>query len=276
MSRAYDRRTTTFSPEGRLYQVEYAMAAVDQGGTCLGVMTTNGVILAVEKKTSHKLLDDDPKLKSDKLFQISKEAVCAVAGFTSDANVLIDDIRLAAERYRFQYGTSMPLEQLVIQICNKMQYFTQFGGQRPFGVSLLFAGYDKRHGFQLYKCDPSGNYGGWKGICIGNNNSTAQSMLKTDWTDELDLESGTKLSLKILNKTLDVQTLSEDRFELGLLKLDEDTGCPKFSYIGQKEKVAKCKVLAEEVEKQKKEAAAKLKEQQRRQKELSEKASSSK
>lgn len=274
MSRSYDRRTTTFSPEGRLYQVEYAMAAVDQGGTCLGIMTNNGVILAVEKKTTHKLLDDDPRLLSDKLFQISPEAVCAVAGFTADANVLIEEIRLVSERYRFQYGTSIPLEQLVVSICNKMQFYTQIGGQRPFGVSLLFAGWDNRHGFQLYKCDPSGNYGGWKAICIGNNNSTAQSILKTDWKDELDMEAGTKLTLKILNKTLDVQKLSEDRFELGLLKLD-DKNQPKFNYMPQKEKISRCEILAEEVEKQKKEAAAKLKEQQRKQKEAAQQASSS-
>lgn len=275
MSRSYDKRTTTFSPEGRLYQVEYAMAAVDQGGTCLGIMTKDAVILAVEKKSTHKLLDDDPRLKSDKLFQISKECVCAVAGFTADANVLIEEIRLAAERYRFQYGSSIPLEQLVIQICNKMQFYTQLGGQRPFGVSLLFAGWDNRHGFQLYKCDPSGNYGGWKGICIGNNNNTAQSILKTDWNEDLELESGTKLAFKIMNKTLDVQKLTEDRFELGILKMDKENNLPKFGYMKRQEKVDRCKVLAEEVEKQKKEAAAKLKEQQRKQKEAAEKEAQS-
>merc|ERR1712026_480591 len=147
MARRYDSATTIFSPEGRLYQVEYAMEAIGQGGTSLGIKTKNGVILAVEKKHVHKLLDDDPSLGSDKLYQISGEAVCAVAGYTADANVLINEMRLAAERYRFQYGSSMPLEQLVNFVCDMKQYYTQNGGQRPFGVAFLFAGYDKRHGF---------------------------------------------------------------------------------------------------------------------------------
>jgi len=263
MARRYDSRTTIFSPEGRLYQVEYAMEAVGHAGTSLGIRTKNGVILAVEKKHMHKLLDDDINLGSDKLYQISKEAVCAVAGFTADANVLINEIRLAAERYRFQYSTPIPLEQLVIHVCNIKQYYTQYGGQRPFGVAFLFAGYDKRHGFQLYQTDPSGNYGGWKATCIGNNTATAQSILKTDWSEELDLEQGISLALKILNKTLDVQKLTEDRFELAMLKLDENDNA-KFSFLSNSEKKKRCVVLAEEVEKQKKEAAAKLKEQQRK------------
>jgi len=275
MARRYDSATTTFSPEGRLYQVEYAMEAIGQGGTSLGIRTKNGVILAVEKKHVHKLLDDDPSLGSDKLYQISGEAVCAVAGFTADANVLINEIRLAAERYRFQYGSSMPLEQLVIHVCNIKQYYTQYGGQRPFGVAFLFAGYDKRHGFQLYQSDPSGNYGGWKATCIGNNSATAQSILKTDWKEDLDLDGGIGIALKILNKTLDVQKLSADRFELAQLKLDEETGESKFSFLSEAEKTRRCDILAKEIEEQKKEAARKLKEQQRKDQEAAAKSQSS-
>merc|ERR1712223_1291403 len=236
MARRYDSATTTFSPEGRLYQVEYAMEAIGQGGTSLGIRTKNGVILAVEKKHVHKL------------FQISGEAVCAVAGFTADANVLINEIRLAAERYRFQYDTSMPLEQLVIHVCNIKQYYTQYGGQRPFGVAFLFAGYDKRHGFQLHQSDPSGNYGGWKATCIGNNSATAQSILKTDWKEDLDLDGGIGIALKILNKTLDVQKLSADRFELAQLKLDEETGESRFSFLSEAEKTRRCDILVKEIE----------------------------
>jgi len=275
MARRYDGGTTIFSPEGRLYQVEYAIEAVGRAGTSLGIRTTEGVILAVEKKHLHKLLDDDSSLGSDKLYKISKEAVCAVAGFTADANVLINEVRLETERYRFRYGTAMPLEQLVIHICNLMQYYTQYGGQRPFGVSFLFAGYDKRHGFQLYQCDPSGNYGGWKATCIGNNSSTAQSILKTDWSEDLTLEQGIKLAFKILNKTLDVQKLTEDRFELALLKCNQETGKPYFTFLSKKEKIKRCEVLALEVEKLKKEAAIKLKEHQRKQKIAADKGSSS-
>lgn len=153
-------------------------------------------------------------------------------------------------------------------MCNIKHHYTQYGGQRPFGVAFLFAGYDKRHGFQLYQSDPSGNYGGWKATCIGNNSSTAQSILKTDWKEELELEEGIGIALKILNKTLDVQKLTEDRFELAQLKLDEH-GEPKFSFLSQKDKKKRCEVLAEEIAKKKKEDAAKLKEQQRKDAEAS-------
>merc|ERR1712066_97089 len=197
------------------------------------------------------------------------------AGFFADANVLIQELRVTAERYRFQYGAPMPLEQLVIQICDRKHRVTQFGGNRPYGVSLLFAGYDKRNGFQLYLSDPSGNYGGWKATCIGNNSATAQSILKSDWTEELDLEGGISLALKILNKTLDVQKLSDDRFELAMLQQNDD-GESEFSFLSTSEKKRRCAILAEEVEKQKKEAAAKLKEQQRKEKERQAQSSSTK
>jgi len=264
-----------FSPEGRLYQVEYAIEAVGQAGTSLGIRTKNGVILATEKRSIHKLLDDHAALGSDKLYKISDECVVAVAGFFADANVLIQQLRVTAERYRFQYGSPMPLEQLVIQICDIKHRVTQFGGNRPYGVSLLFAGYDKRNGFQLYLSDPAGNYSGWKATCIGNNSATANSILKSDWSEEMDLDKGIGLALKILNKTLDVQKLSEDRFELAMLKID-DNGNSSFSFLSEAEKKNRCAILAEEVEKQKKEAAAKLKEQQRKEKEREAQSSSKK
>ena len=90
---------------------------------------------------------------------------CAVAGITSDANNLIDYARLQAQRYLFRYTEPMPVEQLVSNICNMKQGYTQYGGLRPFGVSFLYAGYDKIYGFQLYHSDPSGNYAGWKATC---------------------------------------------------------------------------------------------------------------
>merc|ERR1711881_325242 len=165
-------------------------------------------------------------------------------------------------------GESIPCEQLVSWLCDIKQAYTQYGGKRPFGVSILYMGWDKHFGYQLYQSDPSGNYGGWKATCIGNNESTAKSILKTDWKEELDLEEGISLALKILNKTLDVQKLTEDRFELAQLKLD-DAGELKFSFLSQKDKKKRCEVLAAEIEKQKKEAAAKLKEQQRKDAEAS-------
>lgn len=104
--------------------------------------------------------------------------VCSVAGITSDANVLTNELRLISQRYLLQYEESIPCEQLVSRLCDTKQAYTQFGGKRPFGVSLLYGGWDHHYGFQLYQSDPSGNYGGWKATCIGNNSTAAISILK--------------------------------------------------------------------------------------------------
>lgn len=95
--------------------------------------------------------------------------VCSVAGITSDANVLTNELRLIAQRYQLNYGEPVPCEQLVSQLCDIKQAYTQYGGKRPFGVSILYMGWDKHYGYQLYQSDPSGNYSGWKATCIGNN-----------------------------------------------------------------------------------------------------------
>ncbi|KAI2575459.1 proteasome 20S subunit alpha 4, partial [Homo sapiens] len=183
MSRRYDSRTTIFSPEGRLYQVEYAMEAIGHAGTCLGILANDGVLLAAERRNIHKLLDE--VFFSEKIYKLNE--------------------------YLLQYQEPIPCEQLVTALCDIKQAYTQFGGKRPFGVSLLYIGWDKHYGFQLYQSDPSGNYGGWKATCIGNNSAAAVSMLKQDYKEgEMTLKSALALAIKVLNKTMDVSKLSAE------------------------------------------------------------------
>merc|ERR1711957_1156973 len=170
MSRRYDSRTTIFSPDGRLYQVEYAMEAIGHAGAALGVLATDGVVLAAEKIVTSKLLEVDKT--SEKMYMVDENIACAVAGIRADANILVNKARLIAQQYQFKYQEPMPVEQLIEQICDLKQGYTQFGGMRPFGVSFLFAGYDKHFGFQMYQSDPSGNYGGWKAYAIGQNSTS--------------------------------------------------------------------------------------------------------
>ncbi|KAL0398086.1 UNVERIFIED_CONTAM: Proteasome subunit alpha type-4 [Sesamum radiatum] len=106
------------------------------------------------------------------------------------------------------------LKQLVQSLCDTKQGYTQFGGLRPFGVSFLFAGWDKNYGFQLYMSDPSGNYSGWKAAAIGANNQAAQSMLKQDYKDEITREEAVQLALKVLSKTMDSTSLTSEKLEL--------------------------------------------------------------
>lgn len=225
MSRRYDSRTTTFSPEGRLYQVEYAMEAISHAGTVIGILAKDGIVLAAEKKVTSKLLEQDQS--SEKIFAVSDNVMAGVAGYTADANSLVNFARNAAQQYLASYDDDMPVEQLAQRLCDYKQGYTQFGGLRPFGVSILYAGYDDHHHFQLYHSDPSGNYSGWKATCIGNNNGTATSLLKQDYKDDLGIQDAMAMAVKILSKTMDSTSLDSEKLEFATLTLNAKTGQPQ-------------------------------------------------
>lgn len=222
MARRYDSRTTIFSPEGRLYQVEYAMEAISHAGTCLGILAEDGILLAGECRNTNKLLDGS--IFAEKIYKLNDNMVCSVAGITSDANVLTNELRVIAQRYQFSYGESMPCEQLVSYLCDIKQAYTQYGGKRPFGVSILYMGWDKHYGYQLYQSDPSGNYGGWKATCIGNNFGAAISMLKQEIseTEKITLAQAKDLAVKVLSKTLDTTKLTSEKVEMATLQRVND------------------------------------------------------
>ena len=137
---------------------------------------------------------------------------CSVAGITSDANVLINELRQIAQRHLLQYNESIPCERLVSWLCDIKQAYTQYGGKRPFGVSLLYMGWDPDYGFQLYQSEPSGNYGGWKATCIGNNSAAAVSMLKQDYKEgQTDINQALALAVRVISKTLDTNKLTTDK-----------------------------------------------------------------
>lgn len=224
MSRRYDSRTTIFSPEGRLYQVEYAMEAISHAGTALGILAEDGIVLAAEKKLQSKLLE--PTRSSEKMYLVDEHVACAVAGIIADANILINQARLHAQRYRFSYQEPQPVEQLVQRLCDEKQAYTQFGGLRPFGVSMLYAGWDKEIGFQLYLSDPSGNYNGWKASCIGANNQSATSLLKQEYKgDTMPLSSALQLAIKVLTKTCDATTLTPEKFDIATITCVDGKVC---------------------------------------------------
>lgn len=222
MARRYDTRTTIFSPEGRLYQVEYAIEAIGRAGTCLGILAEDGVLLAAERKNVHKLLDD--VIFSEKIYKLDENIACSVAGITSDANVLTNYLRQAAQRYKQVYQENIPCEQLVMQLCDIKQQYTHYGGLRPFGVSILYMGWDSHYGFQLYQSDPSGNYGGWRATCIGNNHQAAVSMLKQEYSEPPKLKDALNLAVRVLHKTLDSTKLTSEKVEMATLTRVEKDG----------------------------------------------------
>lgn len=208
-----------FSPEGRVMQVEYAMEAIGNAASAIGILCKEGVVLACEKRTTSKLLVK-PKF-SEKMYIIDDHIAVAVAGLTADANILVDQARLIAARHMFTESEPQPVERLIRVLCDTKQGYTQYGGLRPFGVAFLYAGWDKHYGFQLYHSDPSGNYGGWKATAIGNNHQTAKDKLKNEYKDDLDIQGSLELAASVLTKTMDI-TPTVERMEFATLTRSAD------------------------------------------------------
>ena len=135
MSRRYDSGTTTFSPDGRLFQVEYAIEAINNSASALGIVCTDGIVIAAEKRETGKLLM--PSKSSDKVFKIDAHVACAVAGIQADANLLTDHLRLSAARHRYTYDESIPVEALMKRLCDIKQSITQMGGALRGGCGVL-------------------------------------------------------------------------------------------------------------------------------------------
>ncbi|RYC63879.1 hypothetical protein CHU98_g2347 [Xylaria longipes] len=220
MSRRYDSRTTIFSPEGRLYQVEYALEAISHAGTAIGILAKDGIVLAAERKVTSKLLEQDTS--AEKLYILNDNMICAVAGMTSDANILINYARQAAQRYLLTYNEDIPCEQLVRRLCDLKQGYTQHGGLRPFGVSFIYAGWDPQRQFQLYLSNPSGNYGGWKATSAGANKASADSLLKQDYKEDCTLKEACGMAVKVLSKTMDSTKLSSEKIEFATVGQTKD------------------------------------------------------
>ncbi|MBC7110566.1 MAG: archaeal proteasome endopeptidase complex subunit alpha, partial [Archaeoglobi archaeon] len=160
----YDRAITVFSPDGRLFQVEYAREAVKRGTPAIGINTTEGVILLVDKRVTTRLLEPS---SIEKIYQIDEHIGVATSGLVADARMLVDRARLEAMINRVVYDEPIEVETLAKKICDFKQQFTQYGGVRPFGTSLLIAGVDTKS--RLYETDPSGALLGYKATAIGAN-----------------------------------------------------------------------------------------------------------
>eukprot|EP00767_Chilomastix_cuspidata_P001137 gnl/Chilomastix_cuspidata/1350.p1 GENE.gnl/Chilomastix_cuspidata/1350~~gnl/Chilomastix_cuspidata/1350.p1 ORF type:complete len:256 (-),score=125.58 gnl/Chilomastix_cuspidata/1350:48-815(-) len=236
MSR-YDTRTTLFNPKGRLFQVEYALEAINHASTALGILAEDGVLLATEKKIPSKLLE---VRRSEKIYQIDKHIGCAVAGITSDSNHIIDRIRVSAQRHRVRFSEPTSVEALATTIADHMQAYTQFGGLRPFGVSFLLAGYDPLLGFQLFQVEPSGVLLAWKATAIGQNSGLAISTLRSALREKegeasawgvrkVDLDEAMRLAVKVFSKSIDRSSLSADKLEFASLRLVD--GAPSFEFV---------------------------------------------
>lgn len=192
-------------------QVEYAMEAINNAGSTVGILCPEGIVIGAERKQTSKLLERSRH--SEKMYKVTEHIVCAAAGLTADANILIQYSRRICQQYLYTYNEPIPVEQLVRQLCNAKQSYTQHGGLRPFGVSFLYAGWDPVYGSQLYCSDPSGNYVGWKAIAIGANNESSSGILKQDYDENCSLQKATGLVAKVICKSLDTTNPTADKCE---------------------------------------------------------------
>jgi len=193
---AYDRAITVFSPDGRLFQVEYALETVNRGATILGIACSDGVVLGAEEKIESKLQDESFMWK---LFEVDDHLGAAVVGLGSDARILIDQARVYAQSNKLMYDEPIDIEVVAKRVGDIKQLYTQHAGVRPFGVSIIFGGIDKT-GSRLFATDPSGSIRGWKAVAVGVGKETVEGILKTDYNEKLDIETATKLAIKALVK----------------------------------------------------------------------------
>lgn len=213
----YDRGVNTFSPEGRLFQVEYAIEAVKLGSTAIGIRTAEGVLLAVEKRVTSTLLEPSSVVK---ILEIDAHIGCAVSGLIGDARTLVDHARVEAQHHTFTFDEPIGVETITQSICDLALGFGEGDKKkgnkmsRPFGVAMLIAGYDADKGPQLFFSDPSGTYLEYKGKAIGSGSEGAQITLQEKYTSTMTLEAGQALLLDLLKMVMEESSLTPDNIEM--------------------------------------------------------------
>lgn len=192
---SYDRALTIFSPDGHLFQVEYAMEAVSKGNSVVGLRCGTVAILAVEKKSVPKL--QDPRTVK-KVCMLDSHLCLAFAGLSADARVLINKARVECQSHRLTMDEPPSVQYMARYIAGVQQKYTQKGGVRPFGVCTLLVGFDGDSKPRLYLTEPSGIHSEWRACAIGKNSKTIREFLEKNYEDGLDTAQGVKLAVKAL------------------------------------------------------------------------------
>ncbi|KAI8871881.1 N-terminal nucleophile aminohydrolase [Ramicandelaber brevisporus] len=202
----YDRGVNTFSPEGRLFQVEYAIEAIKLGSTAIGIKTREGVVLAVEKRLASSLI---VPTSIEKILTIDSHIGCAMSGLTADARTIVEHARTECQSHFFTYDEKIKVGSVTQSICDlALQFGEGAEGEepmmsRPFGVALLIGGIDEAEGPQLYATDPSGTFVRYQAKAIGAGSEGAQTELQQLYHDQMTLHDAERAALRILKEVME-------------------------------------------------------------------------
>ncbi len=207
----YDRTATMFAPDGHILQVEYAEKMIRLGSASIGVVCKDSVVIVSDRRKRDSLVVEE---SANKISEIDEHIICVSAGMVSDARVLIDRARVSAQQHRITYGSAPITESIVRDIADIKQQFTQYGGARPFGVSMMFAGFNGKP--VLYTTDITGNYLKYKANAIGENDDAIKKLLREKYREGMSSKEGIKLALEIF-KEIQGDDFNVDRFDAGIL-----------------------------------------------------------
>jgi len=212
----YDRTATMFSPEGHLLQVEYAEKTVRLGVTSIAIVCTDGVFIIADKKVRDTLVIQE---SATRIHEIDMHIIASTAGITSDARVLIEKAQVLSQQHRVTYDSPIEPESVIKEISSIKQQFTQYGGARPFAVSMMLGGIkDKKP--QLFVSDVTGNYFSFYASAIGENDEKIKEKLRENYKKDLTIKKGVKLALDIL-KEIQGKNFDIKKLELSYLKNED-------------------------------------------------------
>lgn len=222
----YDRAITVFSPNGRLFQVEYAKEAIKRGATAIGVEYQSGIMLGIDKRLSSEFMKEE---SIEKIYKIDEHIGVATSGLVADGRKLVDYARIIAQQERMNFNEEIDTTKLTKEICDLKQKYTQYGGTRPFGVSLLIAGVGD-DGKYLYRTDPSGAYVSYKATAIGRGEEDLKSFMHKNYKEDMTKDEAVKFVLKAL-KEVKEEEFDEKVAEIAYI--DESEG--RFSKLGEED-----------------------------------------
>ncbi len=211
---AYDKAATMFSPDGRLYQVEYASKIVEQGTTGVGIVFADGVVLAADKSIQSKLVIPE---SIEKIFKIDDNIAVVSAGLVGDARRLVGIARRQAQDNKMVYSENIQIEVMAKEIAETKQAFTQYGGLRPFGVAFIIGGVDEK-GAKIFETEPSGALAEYKAVSVGRNKEKAMEVFEKEFKEGLNMNDAINLAYKAIEKSMpEKEKISMSRIEFAVI-----------------------------------------------------------